>query len=510
MTTFRRARLAPPLAAILALTPIGGVSLAQNARPEEPTRPTPAASEREAAARDFPLQQNRSNFPALGVSVRLPENAVLQSSEIGTDRQSLSIFARDGRWSIRILDRRARDVALTPDEVAVDLIQELRATRQQIDPSTGRVGAGVSIDPGEPDLTIGQSPAAQFYAGFLSNTNQPVITGYTIALIEPGRFVIFQLDTTAQHAGVALDVYERVLHSVEMRNPADLAASRASAIKTGHAFINSLAASEYLAALPEDPIRWTRTVAPDPAQPDGMREVGYQRVEMRTGKRGELNPQKPSSRWSTSELDDGLLVKIEARAVLGTPTNPTAQIVDSQAIYWMKLDATGRGEESWSMRMILKERGEESMYTEVGARLGNQLTVTVNAPGTPPVEKRWRIPDEGYIAQAETHLLPLLMARAGNQADMAFYAYSSALNELKLRREQLTSVRDDETGENRPPRNAAWRLRTEVTEGAAPRIYFLSDTGEFVRGQLPDGSIIAPTRPEELRAVWQRKGLPTN
>jgi hypothetical protein len=93
---------------------------------------------------------------------------------------------------------------------------------------------------------------------------------------------------------------------------------------------------------------------------------------------------------------------------------------------------------------------------------------------------------------------------------MAFYAYSSALNELKLRREQLTSVRDDETGENSPPRNAAWRLRTEVTEGAAPRIYFLSDTGEFVRGQLPDGSIIAPTRPEELRAVWQRKGLPTN
>lgn len=510
MTTSRRARPAPPLAALLLAIPIAGASLAQNSRPDEPSRPVPAASEREAAARDFPLQQTRSNFPALGVSLRLPENAVLQSSEIGTDRQSLSIFARDGRWSIRILDRRSRDVALTPDEVAGDLIRELRATRQQVDPATGRMGAGVSIDPGEPDLTIGQSPAAQFYAGFLSSANQPVITGYTIALIEPGRFVIFQLDTTAQHAGVALDVYERVLGGVEMKNPADVAAARAAAIKAGHAFINSLAASEYLAALPEDPIRWTRTVAPDPAQPDGMREVGYQRVEMRTGKRGELNPQKPSSRWSTSELEDGILVKIEARAVLGTPTNPTAQVVDSQAIYWMKLDASGRGEESWSMRMILKERGEESMYTEVGARLGDQLTVTVNAPGTPPVEKRWRVPEEGYLAQAETHLLPHLLARAGNQADMAFYAYSSALNELKLRREQLTRVRDEGSGENPAPRNAAWRLRTEITEGAAPRIYFLSEGGEFVRGQLPDGAIIAPTRPEELRSAWQRKGLPTN
>jgi len=284
-------------------------------------------------------------------------------------------------------------------------------------------------------------------------------------------------------------------------------------VKAGNTFLSTLPASEYFGALPDEPVRWYRTVAPDPSQSDGVREVGYQRVEMRTGKRGELNPQKPSSRWTALELEDGVLVKIDARAVLGTPTNPAAQVVDSQAIYWMKLGETGRGEESWSMRMILKERGEESLYTEVGARLGDQLTVTVNAPGKPPVEKRWRVPDQGYIALAETHLLPRLLARAQHQAPMAFYAYSSALNEMKLRSEQLTHVADDASAAGsgeKPPQNAAWRLATEITEGAAPRVYFLDESGDLLRGQMPDGSIIAPTTPDAVRAAWKRKGLPTN
>lgn len=488
-------------------------AFAQTAPPE---RPTPAADEREAAAREFPLQQVRSSFPALGVSLRLPENAVFQSSELGTDRQSITMVAADRRWTIRLLDRRTRDVAITPDELAADLIRELRATRQQMDGS-GRVGSAVSIDPGDPDFRLGESPTAQFYAGFLSSANQPVISGYTIGLLEPGRLLVVQLDTTAEHAGVALDVYERVLSSIEMRNPADVAARRAAAIKAGQAFLNSLPASEYLAALPDEPVQWHRTVAPDPSSTDGLREVGYQRVEMRTGKRGELDPQKPSSRWNQSELEDGILVKIEARAVLnnGAPgagatpgSNPALQIVDSQAIYWMKLDAEGRGEESWSVRMVLNERGEKSVYTEVGARLGDQLTVTVNAPGTQPIEKRWRAPEGGYIAQAETHLLPRLLARGGAQTDMAFYAYSSSLNEIKLRTERLSKVHPEQ--DESAPRDAAWKLRTEIAEGAAPRVTYLTEDGRVVRTQLPDGSIVAPTTPEEVRAAWRRKGLPTN
>jgi hypothetical protein len=445
-----------------------------------------------------------SSFPALGVALRLPENSTLQSSELGTDRQSLSLVAADRRWIIRILDRRSRDVGLTPDEVAAELMQELRASRQQIDPATGRTGSGVSIDPGEPDMTISDSPAAQFYAGFLSNSNQQIVSGYTIALIEPGRFVVLQLDTTVEHAGVAIDVYERLIASVELRNPADVAAQRSAAIKTGQSFLNTLPASEYLAALPEETVQWFRTVAPNPASPEGVREVGYQRVEMRTGKRGELNPQKPSSRWNQNELEDGILVKIEARAVLGPVENPARQVVDSQAIYWMKLDESGRGEESWSMRMILREGGEDALYTEVGARLGDQLTVTVNAPGTQPLEKRWRIP-EGYISQAETHIIPRLLARAGAQVDMAFYAYSSSLNEIKLRREQLTRITDDDA-----VANGVWRLSTEVSEGAASRVYFLEDKGDVAQGKMPDGAIMSPTNPEDLRAAWKRKGLPIN
>ncbi len=470
-----------------------------------PTQPDPAPADREASRRDFPLQQNLSNFPALGVALRLPENATLQSNELGTDRQSLTLVAADRRWAIRILDRRSRDVGLTPDEVAMELMQELRASRQQVDPKTGRTGSGVSIDLGTPDMMISDSPAAQFYAGFMSSANQPVVAGYTIALVEPGRFVILQLDTSVEHAGIAIDLYERLIESVELRNPMDMAAQRQAAIKTGQSFLNTLPASEYLAALPEETVRWYRTVAPDPTTPDGVREVGYQRVEMRTGKRGELNPQKPSSRWNQTELEDGILVKIEARAVLGPAENPTRQVVDSQAIYWMKLDAQGRGEESWSMKMILKESGEEAVYTEVGARLGDHLTVTVNAPGLQPVEKRWRIPEEGYISQAETHLIPRLLARAGAQADMAFYSYSSSLNEMKLRKEQLSRV-DDPKAAN----NAVWKLSTEVTEGAAPRQYFLDAQGDLARGQMPDGAILMPTNPEDLRAAWKRKGLPTN
>lgn len=484
------------LGSLLALPPAPSVAQAQDAAPSPVASQTP-----------FDLQTQRTNFPILGITLRLPEGAILQTSELGTNRQSITLLAPGGEWTIRILDRRSGDRLSSPFEVATELQRELVSTRQAVDPRTGRQAAAVSVEPIEDDLTIGQAPAARFYAGFISTANQPVVAGYTIALGEPGRFLIFQLEAPSQQTTRATDLYERMLDTVEMRNPGDLAAQRVAAVRAGNAFLSSLPASEYLAALPREPVRWMRTVTQDPSSTDGFREVAYQRVEMRTGKRGELNPSKPSSRWSPSEMEDGVLVKIEARAV--APAGSGLQIVDSQSISWLKLDSTGRGEEAWSLRMVLRERGRDSVYSEVGARLGDQLVVTVNAPGAQPIEKSWKIPPEGYLSQAETHLLPRLLARAGVLTDMAFYAYSSSLNEIKLRTERLTRLDPNDADDKLPP-DAVWTLSSEITEGLAPRVLVLSSDGDTLQGRMPDQSRIAPSNPEEIRAIWRRKGLPTD
>ncbi|MBX3352253.1 MAG: hypothetical protein KF684_04910 [Phycisphaeraceae bacterium] len=489
--------LAVLLGSTLALPPAASAAL--DAQP---------AAGRQAADAPFALQPQRTSFPILGMSVRLPEGAVLQTSELGTNRQSITLIAPGGEWTIRVLDRRSGDRLSSPFEVATELQKELVSTRQAVDPRTGRQAAAVSVEPIEDDLTVGQAPAARFYAGFISTANQPVVAGYTIALAEPGRFLIFQLEAPSQQTTRATDLYERMLETVEMRNPGDVAAQRVAAVRAGNAFLASLPASEYLAALPRDPVRWTRTVTKDPSSTDGFREVAYQRVEMRTGKRGELNPARPSSRWTPSEMEDGVLVKIEARAV--APAGSGLQIVDSQSISWLKLDSKGRGEEAWSLRMVLRERGRDSVYSEVGARLGDQLVVTVNAPGAQPIEKSWKIPSEGYLSQAETHLLPRLLARAGVLTDMAFYAYSSSLTEIKLRTERLTRLDPTDASDETLPPDAVWTLSSEITEGLAPRVLILNSEGDVLQGRMPDQSMVAPSNPEEIRAIWRRKGLPTD
>lgn len=504
-TTTRR--FTPPAALLATLclaTPLAHAQQRPAATPGAPA--APPATPAQAGDSPIALQEQRTSFPILGISLRLPEGALLQTSEIGTNRQSLTLVSPAGEWTVRILDRRSRDRLTTPAEIAAELQRDLQSTRQAVDPRTGAQAAAVSFEPIEEDLTVGEAPAARFYAGFLSTANQPVISGYTIAIAEPGRFLVFQLESPAQHASRATDLYERMLDSVQMRNPVDVAAQRASAVRAGAAFLASLPASEYLAALPAEPVRWTRTVTRDPNAPDGVREVAYQRVEMRTGKRGELNPTKPSSRWTSGEMEDGVLVKIEARAV--APPGSGLEYVDSQSISWMKLDSKGRGEESWSVRMVLRERGRDSVYSEVGARLGDQLVVTINAPGAQPVEKSWKIPPEGYISQVETHLLPRLLARSEVLTDLAFYAYSSSLNEIKLRTERLARLAPSDEGQHPP--DAAWTLTSELTEGLAPRVLVLSDDGDTLHGSMPDGSRVAPSTPEEIRAIWRRKGLPTD
>ena len=403
-----------------------------------------------------------------------------------------------------MLDRRARDRLTTPAEVAAELQRDLQSTRQAVDPRTGRQGAAVSFEPIEDDLMVGDAPAARFYAGFLSTANQPVIAGYTIALTEPGRFLILQLEAPAQQASRATDLYERMLASVQLRNPVDVAAQRAAAVRAGSAFLASLPASEYLAALPREPVRWTRTVTQDANSPDGVREVSYQRIEMRTGKRGELNPGKPSSRWSPSEMEDGVLVKIEARAV--APPGSGLEYVDSQSISWMKLDPKGRGEESWSVRMVLRERGRDSVYSEVGARLGDQLVVTINSPGAQPAEKSWRIPPEGYISQVETHLLRAFFPRRGADGHGVLRVLVVAERDQTADR-ALTRLdaMGAEAGSLPSTRCGAWRARSP--RGAA--------------GALPDRGRRGAARQHARRHAWRlntrgdprdlaAQGLPTD
>lgn len=361
------------------------------------------------------------------------------------------------------------------------------------------VGSEVEIVSQPAEIDLAGAPASRFYVSLPVATPRgqtQVFEGYTFVQTAPGRLLVFKMQCLPAEQPCAQDAFESILATLEVRDAGEAAAERAAAVRAGEGFLKSRTLDDYRAAL-EDGARWYRLHRPaGPGSPEAQ-EVAYQAVEARIGRRSDIARQPGEPAGSADQ--EGLVVKIIARYVEGRRT------VDSESTFFQAItDGRLEGDETWSIRMVVREGADNAVWMETGVRDARRLTVRTVAPGSPPTQKSWIPPEEGYLSQAQSLILPRLLALEGSPFVLSFYTYNSALGELTLRRDVLEP--DSEGGGE----GEGWILSTTLAEGADQRRTTLSRDGRIVRSQLNSGVVMEPTDPDRIRSLWRSKGLPTN
>ena len=418
----------------------------------------------------------------LGLTIRPPLGALAQSTSVGTARQSLVIRPPDSAWAMEISDRITRDQALTPGALADDLLRDLMKSRERgVRDDKGAIkvtGSAVELIDRKPSVLIGGAPASVFYVATSTADSSRIVTGYTVARSEPGRFVICMLTCLPGELNKARAIYENVLATAEFRDALDAATDRAAAARAGADLLASLTRDDYEAMAPKSPQYYRLyRVSPGGAPADST-EVAYQLVDIRPGMRGELDPRKPKASFTATDKDPGFIARVAARYVEGE------RIIDTEATFFATLSGGEADEEVWTNRMLLRDKKDTSTWTQKGARVGNRLTVQTQGAGASDAEKQWLTPDKAFLSQVQVYLLPRMLARAAKPLIFGFYAFNAGSGaqsgDVTLRRETLEPA----------PGGEGWVLRTRVGEGVAERTTRLAADGSIIRAETADGVIM--------------------
>lgn len=446
------------------------------------------------------LRSEPTSFQALGVSLRLPLEALIETTALGASRQSVGIQPPDKSWHLSVEERVSRDRTLTPGSVAAEMIKELRDSRSRVETdASGRqkvVGSKVELL-GEPrEALVGGRAAARFVVQSPRADDTTLATAYAIVAREPGRFLVFTLSCLPPELARASRAFDAILGGAAFPDATDVLANRATSVTAGDDFLANLTRERIDAALPEG-ARWYRIYRPAPTgAPGDAVEIAYQKLEIRRGARADLDPRRAPARAGEAPEADGYIVRSVARYV------EKDRVVDSESVFFANLlggVGEARDEEAWTIRMGIKEKKDTSIWTETGARQGNRLSVRVAPPAAAPTEKQWLAPDKAYLSQVLTHMLPRLLARSATPMTYSFYAYNSSAGDVSLRRESIE-----------PGSAGGWVLRTRMGEGVAERVSYLDDRGELIRTEMGDGTIVEPIEVARLQALWKSKGLPTD
>lgn len=459
---------------------LGAILLASRSLAAEPTVPALLTEEPYA-------------IPNLGLSVYLPEDTLVDLSRIEGGRTTVLIVpqgqAGEQAFVFQIMQSISADRNLTLAEAVRNIIEQRRSFHTGQD-ARGRTVSTVRVFDPDDNLLIGQHPAHRVYLDVPLDSAVPV-TGYTVFNIGPGQFVIFQMDCPVALFPKVRQLYELMIASVQFRAPEELGADRAAALLAGKSLLARFNAGDYQAAIDDQPVYY-RIYRPGDTGPD--EEIGYQRVQTRTGHAADVDPDKPPSRWTAADKAPGFIVRVDARALAA------GTMVDSVSLFFLAAD---RESELWSIRMVVRKGDDAEQWRETGIRTKKKLTVKTARSGREPTNAEWSPIPDSYLSRVETYLLPPLVARAGLPGAFGFYTYDSNLAKMTLRRETFAAPTNnaDET-------SPALILTTLPSENSRPITTLLDPAGRLLKRTNPDGQITEPIDQATLRKIWMEKKLP--
>lgn len=500
-----------PLALLALITTLATPAPAQAGKPQpaarKPTQPNaqPATQPPTPDPKDWGvhLAQDPLEVEGVGVTISIPLDAVVQHDVYETIATT-KVILPENLGVVVIQERRSKRLDLETTEVADEILTQLLELAPRFttyDKDSGRlvaspdgqpVGTRAHIVSRDKEFKVDGVPADHAYVAIpREGTNEFTIRGSTLLKTDPGRFILFELYSSLTEFRHSREMYEVMLATVHLTDPADIASDRAAAIDAGVKALAQLSESDYAEIFGQGAKRWERLSRPASTGSVGdEEELGYRCVRASIGKRGELSPNKPKEKWTADDQQSGYIVQIDARLL------DLGGIVDTRAAYFLSLD---RNEEAWVVNMAIRKDGDVSRWQEIGARMGTDMSINIVPESSQAQKIRPQIQGEGYISMVESFMLPQLLMHIGIPADFAFYSYQTSSSTIRLRTDGLT-----------PPAKSGgnWTLTTRLNADAPPQTTVLTEEGTIVRTDLADGRRWTPIEFEQLFRLWKSKNLP--
>lgn len=428
------------------------------------------------------FQPDPIRIDAFDLSIMLPEGAVSETTSFGNNT-SVGVGFPENIGVMIIKEQRTTNTELTLDQVAQSIIKQL--TR------FGNSTTGAILGH-EKNLRIKLWEGQRFYIRIPGANGKPdSVRGMTIFQTQPQRFIIFDLTTLYRDFDRCSVMYENTIATMDLGNPTDKDVKRAAAIRQMLEFLDLRSPDEIQAVTTRrSNERWERLYLPAVTGDDmDATEYGYRRTKSWTGYKGDLS-EKPRDRWTQDDRTMGYLVQIDAMAI------EEDLRVDTRATFYSSIDGD---EESWTIKMSLRQAGEQSTSTITGARSKKNLVVLTDSSNAAPTKTSPLIQGEGYMPQAMSYLISPLLASHAEPGDYASYAYNSSAGAITLRWDLVEHP--DETPD-------LVRITTKSSPDTPPTVSLYNGKGELLRVRLSNGRMWEPIEPERLVNLWRKKGLP--
>lgn len=467
-----------PVAFALAIFPAAAAA-------RQPDKAAPARAE-PAGVR---LQSAPTRIDSLDLSCFLPEGATAETTSFGANA-TMGVELPDDLGVLVIKGQRSTNTELTVAEVVDSMVEQLKRSRGVQDGRTGEFHSRAGLIDRTVVRLSGLS-GERFYMRFPGTDESPeMVRGVSVFRTEPGRFVVFDLMTESRRFEQSRRVYETVVGTMEISDRDALAARRAEAVNNLLAVLAPLTPDDLRQLAERHAERWERLYTPARSGDDmDATEHGYRRLRVRTGVRGEVSG-KPERSWRPSDRLPGLIVQLDAMAI-----EPQLR-VDTRAVYFVSEDFR---EESWTVKMALRQGTTTSESSITGARSGASMTVQLEQSKMPPTVTRPVLQGEGYVSQAITHLLAPLLARNAKPGEFAGYAFNTATNTVSLRWDRVEQPAD---------KPGLWIVRSRPDDNSPAVSHVFNARGELLRSELHNGRIWEPIELDRLVNLWQRKNLP--
>jgi hypothetical protein len=461
-----------------------GVVLAQNNAPANDTSTSPLAPA--AGALEFNPKPFR--VESMGLTISLPKDANASSTTIGA-QSALEIIGPANAWYVAARIVESSDLKLTLSEVAET---NLRAQMGDGVLMVGSVGAnGSTLIERTQNLQIGTLPAERFYVlGPKDEKKVRLVYGVTFIKISAGRFAYFETSLGEPQFEMARPQIEATVATAQFADKPALEAAQRALFDAGARFLETVDENKLRAIVADSKETWWRLYVPAKMGADAdAKELGYRRIRVSMGKRGQIDPKRDPKDFRGADNDEGYLVQVDFRGILG---DNNEILTDSRGTFFLTVD---RSQETWALTTRVRDGKSDKVSDEIGHRIGSQIKIK-KADGR---DATLLVPEKTYLSRLETFLVHRLLVLSRLTTEFAFHTYSSETELVDVRRESVEQPAD---------KPGIYRITSRLGEGTQPQVATMKANGDLLFADLGGGVRIEPTSLEQLVRLWKSKGLP--
>lgn len=475
------------LALAFALAPAVGDESAAAATsiPNPPTeRPPPSGDEGDLWLEAEPL----------GLRFRPPTPALAKAESLeGVFRYEVVDAQATPRWWLRFQYLTSSSAGLSARDQVMAYLDAMRRNEKEftirVDEAIRPVGAGE-----DGQLLVIEAPVGDGSTG---------LSGWLLVPSGRDRFLACSLAVPTDGLATTIPALRKAFAEMQMISVESVEAAKRERVERGARML-AFDEAKLRAALRPEPVVYRIYRPASSGSPET--ELGWMTIRVVEGRRGEVDPNRPASRYRDADNDEGLLVILDAKSLV---SQDGRTVVDTQTRAWMAWD---RLSEVWSSRSTQRTTQGQGTASRTTAQTGIR---TPARPGQPrprlevinsvaeqqtrdPLE--WSLPPN-YLSQAELLVLGKLLPKDAPAAQpYASYAFDPRSNTLPQR-----------TDEWRRNADGTWTLETEIPGSPQNLIQIFAADGERLKRIDHDG--VGPIHTERievdaLRALWRRKGLP--